>query len=133
MVDASDVALELLEAEAARRGLTERMTLVQADLAGWRPEPVSHALVLCTGYWDSSTDLFQAAAQAVRPGGALAWDALTLVAFRRKPTLPRAWCLADGEPASLLPDSWEVIAQYDPADAGGARRRLLAVRPGTAS
>lgn len=129
VVDASDVALELLEAEAARRGLSDRMTLVQADLAAWRPEPGRYALVLCTGYWDSSTDLFAAAAQAVRPGGALAWDALTSLARRRKPTLPKAWCLAEGEPAALLPGSWEVIAQYEPADAGGARRRLLASRP----
>lgn len=132
VVDASDVALELLEAEAARRGLTERIALVQADLAAWRPEPDCYALVLCTGYWDSSTDLFAAATRAVRPGGELAWDALTQVACRRKPTLPKAWCLAEGEPAALLPGSWELIAQYEPADAAGARRRLLALRPRTA-
>lgn len=131
VVDASDVALQLLEAEVARRGLAERMTLVQADLAVWRPEPDRYALVLCTGYWDASTDLFPAAAEAVLPGGALAWDALTPVARHRMPTLPRAWCLADGEPASLLSGSWEVIAQYEPADAGGARRRFLALRAGS--
>ncbi len=38
-VDASDVALGLLEAEADRRGLAELVTLVHADLGKWRPEP----------------------------------------------------------------------------------------------
>jgi SAM-dependent methyltransferase len=133
VVDASDVALELLEAEATRRRLAGNLTLIQADLAVWRPLPASYALVLCTGYWDSSTDLFPAAVLSVRPGGALAWDALTLTACRRKPTLPRAWCLADDEPAALLPATWQVLTQYEPADADGARRRLLAVNAPTGS
>lgn len=150
VVDASDVALDRLESEAARRGLAGLITLAQADLVSWRPEPASYALVLCTGYWDGDTDLFEAAADAVLPGGAvrpgddvlpggavrsrsggvLAWDALTAAVRLRRASVPKGWCLAEGEPASLLPDGWRVVTQYEPADAEGSRRRLLAVRAG---
>jgi len=50
-VDVSEVALGLLGDEARRRGLGHLITLVQADLTAWSPEPRSHALVLCTGFW----------------------------------------------------------------------------------
>ena len=50
-VDVSEVALGLLGDEARRRGLGHLITLVQADLPAWSPEPRSHALVLCTGFW----------------------------------------------------------------------------------
>jgi SAM-dependent methyltransferase len=74
-VDASDLALRLLAAEAARRGSSGHITPVHADLRDWRPQPDSFALVLCTGYWDPA--LFRAAAAAVTAGGLLAWEALT--------------------------------------------------------
>src|SRR5690349_1790841 len=69
-VDISDAALGLLAAEAARRGLLEKISLVQADVTAWRPAPGGYAVVLCTGYWDR--DLFPAAANAVAEGGLLA-------------------------------------------------------------
>ena len=131
VADASDVALDLLEAEADRRGLRKLLTLVQADLEVWQPGPASYALVLCTAYWVAETGLFDAAAQAVLPGGILAWEALTATARRERPSLPAAWCLKAGEPASLLPVGWRVIAQYEPPKAAGTRRRLIAARPGT--
>src|SRR3984957_10057932 len=84
VVDASDVALDLLEAEAGRRGLSELFTFTQADLLVWRPAPASYAVVLCTAYWAADTSLFEAAAQAVRPGGILAWEALTATARRER-------------------------------------------------
>ncbi len=126
-VDASDVALGLLEAEARRRGLAELVTPVHADLRKWRPEPGRYALVLCTGYWER--ELFPAAVDAVMPGGSLGWEALTMAAHRSRPSLPEDWCVRAGEPASLLPTSWQVNAQYEPDGAGGATRRLLATRP----
>jgi SAM-dependent methyltransferase len=65
-VDISDVALDLLAAEAWRRGLAGLIDLVHADLGRWRPEPARYALVLCTGYWDR--EVFAAASAAVATG-----------------------------------------------------------------
>jgi SAM-dependent methyltransferase len=126
-VDISDSALGLLAAEAARRGLLEEISLVQADLTAWRPPPGSYAVVLCTGYWDP--DLFPAAANAVAERGLLGWEAFTTDARRARPRLPAAWCLGTGEPASLLPAPFEILSQHDlPHDQAGTKRRLLARR-----
>lgn len=124
-VDASDVALGLLGDEADRRGLGGLVTLVHADLSGWRPEPRRYSLVLCTGFWDR--EMFPAAADAVTPGGLLAWEAYTVERLTSQPHFPDAWCLAAGEPASLLPAGWQSLVQ---ADLPGAKRRLLARRRG---
>jgi SAM-dependent methyltransferase len=126
-VDAADLALRLLAGEAARRGLGGQITLLHADLGGWRPVPGSFALVLCTGYWDPA--LFGAAAAAVTAGGLLAWEALTASARLGRPGLNPAWCLGPGEPASLLPAGFTQLGGPAPAQSGnGARRRLLARR-----
>ncbi|HUZ57002.1 MAG TPA: methyltransferase domain-containing protein [Streptosporangiaceae bacterium] len=126
-VDASDVALDLLDREAGRRQVAGLVREVHADLTAWRPEPASYALVLCTGYWDR--ELFADAAQAVLPGGLLGWEAFTADALRVRPGMPAQWCLRDGEPASLLPAGYQVLSQQDLPDArAGTRRRLLARR-----
>lgn len=122
-VDVSEVALDLLGREARRRGLSELITLVHADLGAWRPPQESHALVLCTGYWDRA--VFETAAGAVPLGGLLAWEAFTTDARRSRPRLPAAWCLNAGEPASLLPSGFTVLHLEDRP---GAKRRLLAER-----
>jgi SAM-dependent methyltransferase len=122
-VDISEVALGLLGEEADRRGLGDLVTLIHADLREWRPRPASCSLVLCTGYWDR--ELFAAAAQAVRPGGVLAWEAFTMDARRDRPHLPAEWCLGPGEPASLLPAGFTVV---DDLPDNGTKRRLLARR-----
>ena len=85
-VDISETALGRLGAEARRRGLGPLITLVQADLGRWRPEPPGYALVLCTGFWDRA--VFGRAAGAVRPGGLLAWEAFTEAARRDRPQMP---------------------------------------------
>ncbi|TYB45629.1 SAM-dependent methyltransferase [Actinomadura chibensis] len=123
-VDISEVALERLRAEARRRGLDSLITLVQDDLGAWRPRPEGYALVLCTGFWDRA--VFARAAGAVAPGGALAWEAFTAAARRARPSLPADWCLAPGEPASLLPDGFTVLDEAD--DDATGKRRLLARR-----
>jgi SAM-dependent methyltransferase len=128
-VDVSDVALEQLAAEAARRGLAGLITLEHADLGTWRPEPGRYALVLATGFWDPA--VFGVATTAVSPGGVLAWEALTPAARRVRPGLNPAWLLSPGEPASRLPAGFAVLEQADaPAGAGQAptRRRLIARR-----
>lgn len=123
-VDVSEVALGLLGEEAGRRGLGQRVTLVHADLAAWSPEPGRYALVLCTGFWLSA--VFAKAAAAVAGGGLLAWAALTAGARRARPDLPPEWCLAPGEPASLLPRDFTLIDQSDVP--GRERRQMLARR-----
>jgi SAM-dependent methyltransferase len=126
-VDVSAVALDLLGQEAQRRGLADRITLVHADLAGWRPDPVGYPLVLCTGFWDPA--VFAVAARAVAPGGVLGWEAFTAAARQARPTLNPGWCLGPGEPAALLPDGCTVLTQQDLPDPDrGDRRRLLARR-----
>jgi len=125
-VDVSDVALGLLAEEARRRGLGDLITVVQADLGEWRPEPDGYALVLCTGFWDRA--VFAAAAGAVRPGGALGWEAFTADARRARPDLSAAWCLEPGEPASLLPAGFEILDDHDLLE--GAKRALLVRREG---
>ena len=126
-VDVSEVALWLLGDEARRRGLGDLITLVHADLSTWSPEPWSHALVLCTGFWAPA--VFAAAAGAVAPGGLLAWQAYTAEARRSHPSLAPEWCLAPGEPASLLPPGFTVIDQSDvPGRQRPVRRQMLARR-----
>ena len=125
-VDASEVALRLLAAEARARGLADLLTIVQADLARWRPEPDCYAIVLCTGYFDR--DVFAAAALAVRTGGVLGWEALTVAARAGRPQLPEQWCLRPGEPATLLPPGFGVLGQGDVGPEPAAKRRLLARR-----
>lgn len=126
-VDISDVALALLAAEAGRRGLRDRITLVQADLRDWRPEGTGYALVLCTGYWDRV--VFGTAMTAVAPGGLLGWEAFTAEARRARPTLCPQWCLAEGEPACLLGGDFEVLDAGGSTGHGqGAKRSMIARR-----
>lgn len=131
-VDVAEVALELLDQEARRRGVRDLITLVHADLGGWRPEEGGFALVLCTGYWDRA--VFHRAVDAVMSGGLLGWEAFTADARRVRPSLPEEWCLGAGEPASLLPDGFVVLDEEDlPDSERGAKRRLLTRRGPSAS
>lgn len=125
-VDVSEVALGLLVAEARQRHLEPLISVVQADLTRWQPVSQAYALVLCTGYWDRH--VFAVAAGLVASGGLLAWEALTEAARRAHPRLPLDWCLAPGEPESLLPPGFEVIGQQDAGPEPAVRRRLLARR-----
>ena len=122
-VDISEMALGLLGAEAARRGLDNLVTLVHADLSSWRPELRSYTLVLCTGFWDPA--VFTAAAGTVAEGGLLAWEAFTTEARLPRPSLPPEWCLAPSEPASLLPRDFTLI---DQSNVPTMKRQFLARR-----
>ena len=123
-VDVAEVALGLLGDEARHRGLDGLITLVHADLSVWSPEPRSYALVLCAGFWLSG--VFAAAANAVADGGLLAWEALTTEARGTRPGLPPEWCLAPGEPASLLPPDFTLLDQSEKPSR--ERRQMLARR-----
>jgi SAM-dependent methyltransferase len=123
-VDISELALGMLGDEARRRGLDHLITLVHADLAAWPAPPRSHALVLCTGWWERA--VFIAAAETVASGGLLGWEAFTVEARQARPDLSSRWCLAAGEPASLLPTDFTVLDEHDLPERG--RRQLLARR-----
>jgi protein-L-isoaspartate O-methyltransferase len=125
-IDASEVALSLLAAEARRRHLGPLIATEQADLTTWQPPLRPYALVLCTGYWDRA--VFAVATGLVAAGGLIAWEALTEAARRAHPDLPSEWCLRPGEPESLLPPGFGVICQQDTGKEPAARRRLLARR-----
>jgi len=126
-VDVSEIALGVLGGEARRRGLDRLVTLVHADLAAWHPRPRSYALVLCTGFWAPA--VFITAAGAVTGGGLLGWEAFTAEARCARPGLHPDWCLAPGEPASLLPAGFTLLDQHDlPDRERGMRRQLLARR-----
>ena len=128
-VDISDVALGLLAGEASRRGLGGLITVVQADLGAWCPEPGGYALVLCTGFWDRA--VFTTAAGAVVAGGILGWESLTAEARSVRPGLCAGWCVGPGEPAAVLPPGFAVLDQHDvPSASTGAKRLLLARRQG---
>jgi SAM-dependent methyltransferase len=122
-VDVSEVALGLLGDEARRRGLGHLITLMQSDLAAWSPEPRSHAVVLCTRFWLPAA--FGAAAGAVAAGGLLAWQAYTAEGRQAHPSLDPDWCLAPGEPASLLPAGFTLL---DQDDVPGRDQRLMLAR-----
>ena len=126
--DISDVGLAQLEDEARARGLGDRIALVHADLCTWHPPPRAFALVLCTHYWERP--VFDAACGAVAPGGLLVWSAFSLDERRYRPTFRPAWCVGEGEPASLLPGGFEVIEQVAVDDGASATHRLLARRTG---
>jgi SAM-dependent methyltransferase len=123
-VDISELALGMLGDEARRRGLDHLITLINADLAAWPAPPRSYALVLCTGWWDRA--VFSAAAEAVAAGGLLGCEAFTAEARRTRTDLSPDWCLAPGEPASLLPGDFTVLDEHDLPECG--RRQLLAQR-----
>jgi hypothetical protein len=126
-VDVSDVALSLLGAEASRRGLRDKITLVQADLREWRPAGASYALVLCTGYWDRA--VFAITLTAVAPSGLLGWEAFTAGALRARPGLCPQWCLDEDEPAALLGTGFDVLDSRDlPDRERGTKRAMLARR-----
>jgi SAM-dependent methyltransferase len=125
-VDISDVALGLLAEEAGRRGLGGLITVVQADLEAWCPDPGGYALVVCTGYWDRA--VFAAAAGAVAPGGILGWESLTAEARSARPGLCAGWCVGPGEPASLLPAGFDILDERDLPES--AKRALLVRREG---
>jgi SAM-dependent methyltransferase len=125
-VDISDVALGLLAEEAGRRGLGGLITVVQADLEAWCPDPGGYALVVCTGYWDRA--VFAAAAGAVAPGGILGWESLTAEARSARPGLCAGWCVGPGEPASLLPAGFDILDERDLPES--SKRALLVRREG---
>lgn len=126
LLDVSDVALRLQLDEARRRGLADRLSLVHADASRGLPGEERFAAVLATLYWDA--EAFRAACKVVAPGGLLLWETFTLRHLAHQPTFRPAWCLADGEPASLLPASFRVELLVDLETEDSSTRRMVARR-----
>ena len=68
-VDVSEVALEAAGAEAERRGLRERIRLVQADVDRWPVPPERYDLMVVFFYLNRA--LMPRLARGLRPGGLL--------------------------------------------------------------
>jgi hypothetical protein len=125
-VDVADLALDFLEAEAERRGLTSRISCVHADLETWQAPLGAYALVLCVNYW--SPTVFAAACTALAPAGLLAWQAWASDPEKAEAVKHPDWYLRPGEPASLLPAGFTVVISEDLPGHHGPARRLLARR-----
>lgn len=105
-IDVSDVALLQLDSEAVRRGVADRLNLVQADLGCWEPGETRFALVLSRLFWDAA--IFHRACEAVMPGGVLAWESLALSGAEAG-TASAKRRVKPGEPACLLPADFTVV------------------------
>lgn len=125
VVDASDVALGLLWDEACRRELSSLVSCVQMDLTDWTPRK-AYALVLGLRFWDRN--LFARLCSFVVPGGVMAWETFTLREQKHRPRFRSEWCLQEGEPLSLLPDDFVVLALDDIEATNASTRRLIAQR-----
>lgn len=122
-VDVSDLALGQLAAEAERRGLAEKISVVLADVPSYRPGGGRFALVLATHYWDEGA--FRSGCAAVMDDGLIGWEALV----RRpgaEPDSARPWEIEPDGLSLRLPAGYEVL---DERTEGGDRRpstRILA-------
>ena len=125
-VDISDLALSTLKKEAEKCGIAKGINLIQADLLEWIPLEGTFALVFCSLYWDKR--LFGRACRALTHRGVLAWKAFTLEERSYKPTFRPDWCLAPGEPVSLLPPDFGVLKQFDCDDGEEATRCIIAAK-----
>ena len=129
-VDVSDVALRLLAGEAMSRGLAGLITAVHADLATWRPEPASYAVVLCSGYWDRAVFAAAGAGDGRRRAGL---GGIHRRGQARAAAAPAEWCLRPGEPASLLPSAYGMLIDKPADRERGRMRQLLARRVAAAA
>lgn len=116
-VDASDVALDQLAREADRRGLSDRIECVAADVTTYDPARNRFALVLTTRFWDA--DAFRRGCAAVAPGGLLGWEALAAEEARR-------WHVTHGSLGDGLPDGFAVLAERLLSPGNRRWTRLLA-------
>lgn len=128
-VDISDVALGYLADEAARRGISERIACVQADLGVWRPSAGRcYAVVISVMFWDPV--VFDYASRTVIQGGILAWQAFAAGQVRYRPSIRPEICLGPGEPACMLSKEYDVIYEQDVDDGHRVYRQMIARRGG---
>lgn len=125
VIDVSDTALSQLAEEAFRRGIGRRLTMIHADLTHWKSDGPTYALVICRYFWSAA--VFGEAVASIAPGGLLGWEAPVLTDAAAS-HVRAEWCLAQGEPASLLPADFEVLHQTDTSRDGEVSRKVVARR-----
>ena len=114
-VDLSQVALDRAAAEAARRGLADRVRCVQADLGAWEPPVAAFDLVSAQFLHPTAAvrdALYARLAAAVAPGGTLllvGHDAGDLRSGLRRPHGGDRYVGADVLAGALDPARWEVL------------------------
>jgi SAM-dependent methyltransferase len=94
-VDVSEVALRQVQAEARRRGLDDRIRLVQADLDRWWVPPSCYDLIVVFYYLNR--DLWPDLARGLRPGGLLFQAHRNERYLRERPTFDPDYLLQVGE------------------------------------
>ncbi|MGI5996946.1 methyltransferase domain-containing protein [Saccharomonospora viridis] len=117
-VDVSDVALQQLATEAKRRGVAARVACVQADLETFVPPRGMFAFVLATRFWDAA--VFDAAREAVSPGGLLGWEALALTDEDGSAVTSR-FRVRHGTLGAALGPGWEVLLETATGETAGLR------------
>lgn len=123
-VDLSPVALDRAAAEAARRGLVDRVRWVQADLGAWEPPVAAFDLVSAQFLHPTAAvrdALYARLAAAVAPGGTLLvvnHDPSDLALGIRHDARPEYFASAAELAALLDPAEWEIqVAEARPRDA----------------
>lgn len=123
-VDVSDVALRQLQHEASSRGLSDRLTLVHADLAQWDAGGKQFALVLSRLFWD--IDAFNLGHRAVLPDGLLAWEALVPSEAEAGQRMSRHR-IKPSDLSAVLPDDFTVLLDIA-ASCGSRPSRVVVAR-----
>jgi len=106
-VDISYVGLQGLAGRIEAEGLSDRVRLIQADLAVWRPEPASYDLILVMRYLNR--ELIASFWDAVRPGGMVLYRTFHTDWARLHTDFQRGFLLQPGEFTTLFGD-WEWLA-----------------------
>lgn len=110
-IDISEVALNSLANILKENNLEHKVTLIQADLGSYDIPKESFALILGVKYWDKN--IFKKACHGVIAGGILAWETFNKKHLCYHPNFNSKWCLEEDEPASLLPNGFEVMVEED--------------------
>jgi SAM-dependent methyltransferase len=92
-VDLSEPAVKKAAASARALGLS--INGIVADLEKYTIRPDRYDLICCFFYL--ARPLFPAIRRALRPGGKLIYQSVTIDECRYKPNFPKAWCLERNE------------------------------------
>jgi hypothetical protein len=112
-VDISEVALDRGAAEAERRGLADRISWRQADLADWKPDATYDLVSTSFLHLPEGMrrPLYARLAAAVAPGGTLliAQHDPSDLAVVPRPHRPDLYATAEELAVDLDPENWEVL------------------------
>ncbi|WP_246017465.1 class I SAM-dependent methyltransferase [Micromonospora pisi] len=135
-VDISRVALDRAAAQATAAGsqIADRITLQQADLLSWGPEPLRYDLVSAQFIHLPRLELealHRRLAAAVRPGGTLlivGHHPSDLETTIGRPNLPELMFTAEQVAAVLDPQDWEIEATAPPRQVTDPEGRSITIR-----